>query len=56
MKYQEVKDEFKKNEHIASALDISISTVLRWEKKNDIPKLYQLAIQTLTKNKLKAEL
>lgn len=53
MTYEEVMQHFNK-ESLAGALKVSVYTVMRWEGKK-IPQHYQLAIQTLTKNKLKAD-
>lgn len=53
MTYNEVLDYYKTKEAVAAQLGISVATVFRWKKT--IPKHYQLAIQTLTNNKLKAE-
>jgi DNA-binding transcriptional regulator YdaS (Cro superfamily) len=38
----------------AAALGVSLTTINNWEKKG-IPHIKQLAIQTITKGKLKAE-
>ena len=39
----------------AATIEISISTIRRWIKDDVIPYHMQLAIQTLTKNKLRAK-
>lgn len=54
MKYQDVIEHFGSKEAVAAQLKISIATVFRWSKRG-IDRHYQLAIQTLTKNKLKAD-
>jgi len=38
----------------AAEIGVSITSIRLWVKKDDIPYLKQLAIQTLTKNKLRA--
>jgi len=54
MTYLEVKEYYKTDERIAVELGISHASVRKW-KANGIGHVYQLAIQTLTKGKLKAE-
>lgn len=51
---KEALDFYKTKEKIAAELSISVQTFINWEKANKIPKLAQLAIQTLSKGKLKA--
>ncbi len=53
MTYQEVKEFYKSDEKAAVEIGVSHATVRKW-KANGIPRLTQLAIQVLTKNKLKA--
>ena len=38
----------------AASIEVSVTTVRRWIKDDAIPYHMQLAIQTLTKNKLRA--
>lgn len=54
MTYSEIISHFKTKEAVAAALGISTATVTRMADKK-VAKHYQLAIQTLTKNKLKAD-
>jgi hypothetical protein len=53
MTYQELKEYYKTDEKAAAEIGVSHATVRKW-KANGIPRLTQLAIQLLTKNKLKA--
>ena len=38
----------------AAALSVTEQTIRNWIKANEIPRMAQLAIETLTKNKIKA--
>jgi len=55
MTYQDVLKHYATPERIAADVEVSVQTVAKWKKSGKVPKLYQLAIQTLTKNKLKAD-
>lgn len=54
MTYQEVKEYYGSEIKAAVEIGVSQMTVNTW-KRAPIPRLTQLAIQTLTKNKLKAD-
>jgi hypothetical protein len=54
MKMQEVKNYYGSWAKAAVALDRSVRTLEGWNKTR-IPRIVQLAIETLTKGKLKAE-
>jgi len=54
MTYQELKAHYGSDEKAAAEIGVSHATVRKW-KANGIPRLTQLAIQTLTKSKLKAD-
>jgi len=53
MTYTELKTYYGTDERAAAEVGVSHATVRKW-KANGIPRLTQLAIQTLTKGKLKA--
>lgn len=40
---------------LAAELGVTETTVWRWQRDNEIPRMAQLALQTLTKGKLKAD-
>lgn len=52
---QEVKDFYGNKIKAAAEIGVSLQTINNWFKENNIPRLSQLAIQTLSKNKLKAD-
>lgn len=56
MTYTEVEAHYGTKEKAAAEIGVSVQTVINWSKPEaKIPRLTQLAIQALTKNKLKAE-
>ena len=46
---------YKTRVQAAAALEVTEQTIRNWEKNNKVPRIAQLAAQTLTKGKLKAE-
>ena len=55
MKISEVLEHYRGEVRAAAYIGVSYQTILNWKAKNEIPRLAQLAIQTLTKNKLIAD-
>jgi DNA-binding transcriptional regulator YdaS (Cro superfamily) len=55
MKYQDLINYYGSEMKAAVGIGVSQATVNNWKRKEAIPQLKQLAIQTLTKNKLKAD-
>jgi DNA-binding XRE family transcriptional regulator len=55
MTYKQVLDYYGTKEKAAAEIGVSVQTVINWEKSGNIPRITKLAIQTLTKGKLKAE-
>ena len=56
MTHEEVIAHYGDKVKAAAAIGVSVQSVINWSKPGaKIPKLTQLAIQTLTKNKLKAD-
>lgn len=54
MKIDEAIDYFKSKVLLAGMLGVSVQTITNWKNSGKVPKIAQLAIQTLTRNKLKA--
>jgi hypothetical protein len=52
---QEVTNYYGNKIKAAAEIGVSLQTIHNWFSENKIPRLSQLAIQTLTKNKLKAD-
>lgn len=55
MKPSELLEHYKTKVKAAADIGVTEQTIKNWEAANEIPRLMQLAIQTLTKNKLKAD-
>ena len=55
MKITQAIEHYKGRTKLAAELGVTENTVRNWEKADLIPTMAQLAIQTLTKNKLKAD-
>lgn len=54
MKYQDLIDYYGSEIKAAVGIGVSQATINNWKRK-DIPQFKQIAIQAITKNKLKAE-
>lgn len=52
---QEVLDHYKTRIKAASDIGVTEQTIKNWIANNKVPQIAQLAIQTLTKGKLKAD-
>lgn len=52
---QEVRKHYGSEIKAASEIGVSVTTIRNWLAAGKVPRLKQLAIQTLTKNKLKAD-
>lgn len=55
MKPQEIIDYYKTKVKAAAEIGVTEQTIKNWEKNNEVPMIVQLAVQTLTKGKLKAD-
>lgn len=55
MKPSELINFYGNKTKAAAGIGVSVQTIKNWEKANLIPPLMQAAIQTLTKNKLRAD-
>jgi DNA-binding transcriptional regulator YiaG len=55
MKIKDAIYTFGSKTKLAAELGVTEMTIRNWEKADSIPRVAQLAIQTLSKNKLKAE-
>ena len=55
MKFKQVVEHFGGIRQTAEALGISYQAVRSWREKGEIPEVRQFHIQTVTKNKLKAD-
>ena len=51
----ELIDYYKTKVKAAAEIGVTEQTIKNWESANNIPRLMQLAIQAITKNKLKAD-
>jgi predicted site-specific integrase-resolvase len=52
---QQVRKHYGSEIKAAAGIGVSVTTIRNWLAAGKIPKLKQLAIQTLTNNKLKAD-
>jgi len=52
---KDLTDFFGSEIKVAAAIGVSHQAVRKWIANNSIPRMTQLAIQTITKNKLKAD-
>lgn len=55
MKAQDIVDHYKNQTKAAAEIGVSEQCVRNWLKLDKVPRLAQLAIQVLTKGKLKAD-
>jgi DNA-binding transcriptional regulator YiaG len=55
MKIKEAIETYGGKTKLAAELGVTEMTIRNWEKADAIPRMAQLAIQTLSKNKLKAK-
>jgi transposase len=55
MKINEIIEHYGNRLKAAAEIGVSITTIDNWVNNDKVPRLSQLAIQTLTKNKLKAD-
>ena len=54
MSPNEIIEYYKTKVKAAAELGVTEQTIKNWEANGEVPRLVQLAVQTLTKNKLKA--
>lgn len=55
MTIDEVLKHYDNEIKAAANIGVSLQTIMNWKANKKIPRMAQLAIQTLTKNKLKAD-
>lgn len=55
MKPSEVIEHYKTDVRAAAEIGVSYQSIKNWLKNGKVPRISQLAIQTLTKGKLKAD-
>lgn len=55
MTIDEVLKHYDNEIKAAANIGVSLQTIMNWKANKKIPRMAQLAIQTLTKNKLRAD-
>lgn len=55
MTYNELIDHYGNQMKAAAAIGVSLNAVKKWAAQDRVPRLTQLAIQTVSKNKLRAD-